>query len=212
MTSENNLQAPDKFRFFLALGASALVACSQKVVVDHDFPEPALEPLPMVVGVYYPDSLANFVHIETPPREATWTLELGKSNVKLFESIFGSLFKEVVLLDESRTVPAGVEVDAILIPTLEEVEFTLPRQSGKDQYAVWLRYNLKVLTPDGELITDFEVPAYGQAGAKTMGGDKSMQRAAELAMRDAAANIAMNFGRSPAIRDQLLTDASDEKT
>lgn len=189
-----------------------MAACSQKVVVDSDFPEPALQPLPIVVGVHYPDTLANYVHTETPPHESTWTLELGESNIRLFESIFGALFEGIVILDETRNVPAGAEVDAILIPTLTDVEFTLPRQSGKDQYTVWLRYNLQVLTPDGELITDFEVPAYGQAGAKTLGGDESMRRAAELAMRDAAANIAMNFSRSPAIRDRLLADTSDEKT
>ena len=132
--------------------------------------------LPLVIGIRYPDSLTNFVHQEAPPLEAEWTIRLGAANQLLFDKLFGAMFVETVVLDQEADVAAHPELDAVIEPTLEEFEFSLPRQSQTDQYAVWLRYNVRVYTPDGEPISNWPVTAYGQVGAKRMGAEKSIPR------------------------------------
>jgi hypothetical protein len=44
-----------------------------------------------------------------------------------------------------------------------------------------------------------------------MAPEKSMQQATVLAMRDAAANIAVGFINAPGIKDKLLPQTSDDK-
>jgi hypothetical protein len=187
-----------------------VAGCSQSMTVQTGFPTPVLEPLPLVVGIRYPDSLTDFVHQEAPPLEAEWTIRLGAANQLLFDKLFGAMFVETVVLDQEADVAAHPELDAVIEPTLEEFEFSLPRQSQTDQYAVWLRYNVRVYTPDGELISNWPVTAYGQVGAKKLGAEKSMQQATVLAMRDAAANIAVGFINAPGIKDKLLPQTSDD--
>ena len=188
-----------------------LTGCSQSMTVQTGFPTPVLEPLPLIMGIRYPDSLTDFVHHEAPPLEAEWTIRLGAANELLFGKLFGAMFVEIVMLDPEADVAAHPELDAVIEPTLEEFEFSLPRQSQTDQYAVWLRYNVRVYTPDGELISNWPVTAYGQVGAKSMAPEKSMQQATVLAMRDAAANIAVGFINAPGIKDKLLPQTSDDK-
>ncbi len=188
-----------------------VAACSQSMTVQTGFPTPVLEPLPLVVGIRYPETLTNFVHQEAPPLESEWTIRLGAANQLLFDKLFGAMFVETVMLGPDTDVAAHPELDAVIEPTLEEFEFSLPRQSQTDQYAVWLRYNVRVYTPDGELISNWPVTAYGQVGAKMMAPEKSMQQATVLAMRDAAASIAVGFINAPGIKDKLLPQTSDDK-
>ena len=190
---------------------TALVGCSQSLTVQTEFPTPVLEPLPLIVGIRYPDTLTDYVHHEAPPLEAEWTIHLGAANVLLFDKLFGAMFIQTVALEQDTSIVAHPELDAVIEPTLEEFEFSLPRQSQTDQYAVWLRYNVRVYTPDGELICNWPVTAYGQAGAKTTAPEKPMQQATVLAMRDAAASIAVGFINAPGIKDKLLSKTGDDK-
>ena len=48
----------------------AVAGCSQSMTVQTGFPTPVLEPLPLVVGIRYPEALTNFVHQEAPPLES----------------------------------------------------------------------------------------------------------------------------------------------
>ena len=189
----------------------SVAGCSQSMTVETGFPTPVLEPLPLVMGIRYPEELTGFVHQEAPPLESEWTIRLGPANELLFGKLFNAMFAETVMLDPEADVAAHPELDAVIEPTLEEFEFSLPRQSQTDQYAVWLRYNVRVYTPDGELISNWPVTAYGQVGAKMMAPEKSMQQATVLAMRDAAANIAVGFINAPGSKDKLLPQTSDEK-
>jgi hypothetical protein len=101
-------------------------------------------------------------------------------------------------------------LDAIIEPRLEELEFSTPEQSGNDQFTVWLRYTIRITTPEGELITDWRVTGYGQAdeGSMGMGDETAMRKAAITALRDVAANIATSFSSLPAIKTTLLPPAT----
>lgn len=190
---------------------TALAGCSQSVAIQTKFPVPVVEPLPLIVGIRYPDALTDYVHQEAPPSDVEWTIRLGAANESLFDILFGAMFNQTIALGQEANTPQRPELDAVIEPTLEEFEFSLPRQSQTDRYAVWLRYNIRVYAPDGELICNWPVTAYGQAGAKTTAAENPMQQATVLAMRDAAASIALDFVNAPGIKAKLLPKIDDDK-
>jgi hypothetical protein len=123
----------------------------------------------------------------------------------MFDAALGALFRSVARVDEvGGTGPPYDDLDVIVVPKIDAFEFSLPRQSRSDQYAVWIRYNLVLHEPGGEPITDWLVSAYGQADAKLLRGGGAMEAAVIRAMRDAIANIVIGFPEEPNIRAALF--------
>lgn len=185
--------------------------CSGSVVVGQTFPAPLVEPLPLRVAIHYPPALADYVHREDPGADRDWTVQLGQANVHMFDSVFSAMFAESRQV--SGITEAAAEMpghDAVIIPMVDAFEFSLPSQSGTDQYAVWIRYNVDVYGPDGQLVTRWPVAAYGQSGTSGLSDEESMERATVLALRDAAATISTTFSRQPKIRETLLKEAPSD--
>lgn len=195
---------------FIAAAGLAVSACGKKVVVETSFPEPVISELPLDAGVYYPESLANYDYIEDLPNDIEWSITLGEANIKMFDAAFGALFGEL----ESVEQPGGTgtpfdRLDVVIEPTVDAFEFSLPRQARSDQYAVWIRYNLKLYEPNGQFITNWLVSAYGQADSRLFRGGGAMETAVVRAMRDAIANIVIGFPKEPAIKAALLPEAPE---
>lgn len=181
--------------------------CSRTVEVAADFPKPLMEPLPLTLGVRYPQDLAEFTHTEDPSLEPEWEIRLGEANLRMFRALFAGMFRKVVELPEDPAETSATDIDLIIEPRLEELEFSVPNQSGTDQYVVWLRYNLKILLPDEQLIGDWRVTAYGQKdeGSLGMGSEDAMKSAAIKALRDAGASIAIGFENAPGVKEHVLS-------
>lgn len=194
----------------LILTASMLGGCGKSVIVDSDFPEPVIEALPLTVGVHYAEDFSNYSYSEDLPNDVDWSFELGDANVRLFDRIFSALFNITSVVDGSGgSGPAYADLDAVIVPTIEAFEFSLPRQSRSEQYSVWIRYNLHIYSPDGTLITSWPVSAYGQSDERTFGASSAMEEAVIKAMRDAAASIIIGFAVEPKIKEALLSDDGD---
>jgi hypothetical protein len=194
-------------RAFAAAAVLIGSACSSDVTVRQAFPTPLVERLPLRVAVVYAPELTSYVYKEKAARDRDWSVQLGEANVRMFDSVFGGLFAEarrVSALPAAATEMPGL--DAIVAPTIDAFEYSLPSQSATDQYAVWIRYNLDVYAPDGQLIVRWPVSAYGQSGTGGLSDEESMARATVLALRDAAATIATGFPRQQKIRDVLLKE------
>lgn len=190
-----------------------LSACSKSVVVQTDFPEPLISAFPLSVGLHYGESLQNFIYSEDLPNDGTWTFELGEANTRLFDGIFAALFEQTIRVDETGGTGIPYEkLDAIIEPSIEALEFSLPRQSRSDQYSVWIRYNLDVYTPDGNLITRWTVSAYGQSDSQLLGTNNAMTQATINAMRDAGASIITGFDKETKIREALIKDDIDDES
>jgi hypothetical protein len=189
-----------------------ITGCAHTVDVTGEFPEPVIEPLPLTVGVRYSTELRSYVHVEDPILDSEWTIRLGEANLSMFRTLFAAMFATVVELDATMPGEGAEGVDAIIEPKLEDLEFMVPQQSGNDQYTVWLRYNLRILKPNGQLIGDWRVTAYGQEdeGAMGMGDEDAMHEAAITALRDAATNIIIGFTSAPGVKDTLLSNDDAE--
>ena len=163
--------------------------CSGSVNVQQTFPVPLVERMPLRIAVHYAPALAAYTYKEAAAAERDWTVQLGTANVRMFDAVFSGLFAVTQRV-------SGVETAAQEIPS----------QSATDQFAVWIRYNVDVYGPDGQLIVRWPVAAYGQSGSGGLSDEKSMERATVLALRDAAATIAVNFAKQPKIREALLKE------
>jgi hypothetical protein len=188
-----------------------MLGCAKSVEVTTDFPEPLLEPIQLTAGIRYPEDLTDFVHTEDPELEPEWEIRLGQANLLMFRKLFGAMFTATVELESDPAMPIPDGIDFIIEPTLEELEFSVPRQSATDQYVVWLKYKLTMLLPDGQLISNWRITAYGQEdqGDFGMGSENAMRDAAIKALRDAAANIAISFATAPGVEKYLLGNAKN---
>ena len=134
------------------------------------------------------------------------------------------MFSNVTILGPDDD-PQLMQLDALIEPSIDAFEFSTPEQSSTEAFAVWIRYRLKVFDPDGNLVSNWPVAAYGKSQTTKMGGSSALQRAAVLAMRDAAALMIMKFDnvtrisslagsatepKSPLVRQAMEKRAADE--
>jgi hypothetical protein len=188
--------------------AGLLSGCSSSVAFQAPaIPTPLVEKIPMSVGLRMPADFEHYVHQELVFGREEWSIDLGRSNAALFEQLFGHMFAGVKVLSESED-PQLLPLDALIETSIDAFEFSTPDQSNTDAFAVWIRYRLKVYDREGKLLSEWPVSAYGKSQTTTMGKIQALQRAAVLAMRDAAALMVMKFDEETQISsliDQPVT-------
>jgi len=162
--------------------------------------------MPLSVGARYPESFDHFVHEEQVIGKEKWQIDLGASNRMLFDKLFSAMFTEFQVLDDS-TDPASLGIDAVIEPSIDAFEFSVPEQSQTDSFAVWIRYRIKIFDRHGTQIANWPISAYGKSQTTLFGDDEALRRAAVLAMRDAAALIIMQMDKSTGISS--LMNAGD---
>lgn len=181
--------------------AALAAGCASTVTMElPTIPEPRLEKIPVDVAVRIPAEFHNFTHVEEVLGRDTWTIELGSSNARFFEQLFGHMFDSLVVLGPDDD-PRDFEFDALIEPAIEGFEFSVPAQTQTDAFAVWIRYRMAIFDSVGNRASSWTVNAYGKSQKEGMGGSDSLKRAAILAMRDAAALIVMQMEKVTRIRD-----------
>ncbi|HEX5788980.1 MAG TPA: hypothetical protein VFY03_12425 [Woeseiaceae bacterium] len=176
------------------LAAGLLVAgCGSNVRLDPPtIPAPLVNSMPLHVVVRIPDQLQHFTHTESVIGNDEWTIDLGRSNAVFFEQLFGYMFDKVTVVGPEDDASL-VEFDALIEPSIDAFEFSVPAQTKSEAFAVWIRYRIQLYDPQGQLVGNYPVSAYGKSLTTLMGGDEALQRAAVLAMRDAAALMIIRF-------------------
>ena len=178
---------------------AVLSGCGSNVTLsDPSIPEPLIDKLPMKVGGRYPEAFDHFVHEERVVGKEKWTIDLGASNRILFTQIFSSMFTDYQVI-EGNTDVRDLGLDAYIEPTIDAFEFSVPNQSQTDEFAVWIRYRIRIFDSEGNQVANWPISAYGKAQSSMFGGDASLRRAAVLAMRDAAALVIMQMDKATGI-------------
>ncbi len=190
-----------------------LAGCgSTTTMEDPTIPAPKTEKIPVAVALRIPDEFNDFVHEESILGKDSWTIHLGRSNASFFEQLFGYLFTSVTVIgpdDDAR----DIKFDALIEPSIDGFEFSVPTQSKTEAFAVWIRYRLRVFDREGNNASNWTVSAYGKSEKQGMNGSKALQRAAVLAMRDAAALIIMQMDKATqisALANGGLAPSADE--
>jgi hypothetical protein len=179
---------------------AALCGCggSRVTLQNPSIPEPLIDQLPMSVAARYPTAFDSFVHEEQVIGKEKWTIDLGRANRLLFTQLFGSMFSDFMVIDDSAD-PRDLPIDALIEPSIDAFEFSVPSQSQKEEFAVWIRYRIKIFDGEGVQVANWPIAAYGKSQTSTFGGDDALRRAAVLAMRDAAALIILQMDKSTGI-------------
>lgn len=211
-----------EFRGLIALGIALValattIGCTSgaSVTVDISVPRPLVEPLDVAMGVYFDDRLKNYVHQEELEDYGDYRIDIGASQVPVFAQVFDAMFDRVVALTQEsppatqaegapspapvtfRPVDGGARVDAILVPSIDEVQFAIPEQTGGEFYEVWIRYSLQLLAADGSVLGEWPVIGYGKANQRNFGSldqkEIALNEATIWALRDAAAWLSFQF-------------------
>jgi len=167
-------------------------------VHDPSIPDPLLDRIPISVAVKFPDVFEHFVHQEQVIGKEKWTIDLGRSNALLFTKLFRAMFNELTVIDDGVD-PRDIPIDALIEPSIDAFEFSVPSQSQTSSFAVWIRYRIKIFDSEGKQFANWPISAYGKSLTTTMGGDNALRSAAVLAMRDAAALIIMQMDSATGI-------------
>lgn len=193
--------------FSLAAVTAAFAGCggAQVKLADPTIPEPLIDRLPITVAARYPENFQHFVHEEQVIGKEKWTIDLGRANSLLFTQLFQSMFTEYTVID-NETDPRDLGIDALIEPTIDAFEFSVPNQSQTEEFAVWIRYRIKIYDDKGDQIANWPISAYGKAPSATFGNDEALRRAAVLAMRDAAALVILQMDKATGI--SKLSDAA----
>jgi hypothetical protein len=179
--------------------ALLITGCASNVTVDTpSIPEPHIDKLPLDVALRIPAEFHNFVHEENVLGRETWIISLGSANATFFEQLFGYMFENVIVLGPDDDA-LEYTFDALIEPKIEGFEFSVPNQSKTDAFSVWIRYRMQIFDSAGNSAASWTVSAYGKSQKEGLGGSKSLQRAAVLAMRDAAALILLQMNKATKI-------------
>lgn len=76
----------------------ALVGCrgGASVRIDTSVPRPLVEIMPVRVGVYYDDVIATYVHHEDLDGYGRFEIDVGASQIPVFERVFDAMFLSVI--------------------------------------------------------------------------------------------------------------------
>ena len=222
----NGPRALGPLRGTLALAFATMLGGCQggaSITVDATVPSPLVDPIRASMGVYFDDSLLNYVHEEELEDYGAYRIDIGASQGPVFARVFNAMFEDLVSVepadqeqsDEGATTNADASapirfvgtdgsspvVDGIIAPSIVEVQFAIPDQTGGDFYEVWISYKLALLDGGGNNFGEFPLIGYGKANERNFGqlGQQTpaLHEATTWALRDAAAELSFRF------RDQV---------
>jgi len=186
--------------FLVTMVFAAIAGCGGSKITLHDptIPDPLIDQIPLAVAARFPEVFDNFVHEEQVVGKEKWTIDLGQANKLLFTHLFDSMFTDFSVI-ENEVDAQNLPIDALIEPSIDAFEFSVPSQSQTDEFAVWIRYRIKIFDSEGVQIANWPIAAYGKSQTTTFGGDDALRRAAVLAMRDAAALIILQMDKATGI-------------
>jgi hypothetical protein len=143
------------------------------------------------MGVYYPDNFRNFVYDESQDSQGAdeTIIDIGSAQVSVEKG-------------DPASKRAGL--DAVLVPQVVDVEYSVPRTSKAKIYEVWIKYQFELLAPDGSTIANWTMPAYGKTPTALLkSNEDAINLASLMALRDCGAAFITGFARVPEVAQWL---------
>ena len=184
-----------------------LAACGvNNVVIEGSFPTPNINKLPLNVAVYYDPALIEFAYIEySETGSEEYNIASGQSHIELFSTVLPAMFDGVVVVSSIEEAEA-LGVDAIFAPIIEEFQLALPAKTKLDVYEIWIKYNMRLMTADGDYIADWVLTSYGKSPNESLrSAEAAINAAAIVALRDLASSFSLSFSQVPEVKDWLNT-------
>ena len=194
-------------QILLVLLALALANCGvNNVTIEGNFPTPNISKMPLNVAVYYDDALKEFSYLEySETGREEYNIESGQSHIELFNAVLPAMFDSVVEVSSMEEAQA-LGVDAVFMPLIEEFQLALPAKTRLDVYEIWIKYNMRLVTPEGDYIADWVLTSYGKTPTENFRSvEAAINDAAIVALRDLASSFSLSFNQVPEVRDWLAS-------
>jgi hypothetical protein len=195
-------------RALLVLAVLLFAGCSTKeVVITGNFPDPLMSPLPVTLGVWYaPEFESHEFFDEAKGRsESSWIVRTGEAQVQMWDKLLEGMFLRVARMD-GKPAPDQMNpaVDAVLIPSIVELQYAIPAHTNVKVYEIWLRYGFELVSTRGEPIAEWTMTAYGKTPTAFLQSDEEAVRlAGVVALRDAGAHFVTSFQKVPEVAQWL---------
>jgi hypothetical protein len=188
-----------------------LAGCSSSLnlKVKTQIPTPVVTRMPLVMGVHFSDKFRNYVYQENSEDRQNWHIDNSASRLALFRQVLPSMFKEVRDVPGTKA-PAGVHVDAIISPEVEDMQLALPKETYSDLYEAWIKYKIQLYRPDGKLIGEWPITGYGKAEKGFFTSrSKGLNTAIDQAMRDIGAKLSIGFPKQEVVQQWLASRTNE---
>jgi hypothetical protein len=198
-------------RFRAIAGAAVLlllVGCGAKeVVVKGNFPPPVLEPIPLSIGIWYPEAFSTHEFFDEAKgrAESAWLVRTGEAQVQMWDQLLAGMFERLKHMD-GKPAPSQMNpaVDAVLIPSVQELQYAIPAHTNIKVYEIWMRYGFELVTVNGDPIAEWTMTAYGKTPTAFLQSDEAaVNLAAVVALRDAGAHFITSFQKVPEVSQWL---------
>jgi hypothetical protein len=173
-------------------------------VTGGDFPKPIVPSMPLTLGVHYSEAFRSYRLEESVPQRGDWSIDIGRAQVNMLQTVLPAMFDRVVEVDslEPGALPQGL--NAVLVPSVQEMQFAIPFQTRSNFFEVWIRYEMSLIDPSGDVIARWPVTAYGKTRSLMLEtAEAAMRDAAINALRDAGAFLAIGFPNQQELRPWL---------
>ena len=203
----NTLKRQSSVAFLILSTLLLLASCgTSNVVIEGNFPTPNINQIPLTLAVYYDEDLRTFSYMEySETGREEINIESGSSHIQLFEAMLPAMFEKVITVN-SMEDPEIETVDAVFVPAIEEFQLALPEKTKLEVYEVWVKYNMRLLSSQGDSLADWVVTSYGKTPIEAFGSkENGINEAAVVALRDLASSFSLNFMRVPEVKEWLST-------
>jgi hypothetical protein len=203
----NTLKRQSSAAFLILSTLLLLAACgTSNVVIEGNFPTPNINQIPLTLAVYYDEDLRTFSYMEySETGREEINIESGSSHIQLFEAMLPAMFEKVITVN-SMEDPEIETVDAVFVPAIEEFQLALPEKTKLEVYEVWVKYNMRLLSSQGDSLADWVVTSYGKTPIEAFGSkENGINEAAVVALRDLASSFSLNFMQVPEVKEWLST-------
>ncbi len=194
------------FTGVLLLLSLTLAGCGTTAVqvTSGDFPAPVVDPMPLQLGVHFTDEFRGFRLEESVPQRGDWAIDIGVAQVNMLMAVLPGMFERVVEVDSIEPGQIPTSLHAVLVPEVKEMQFAIPFQTRSNFFEVWIRYEMRLLEPSGDVIASWPVTAYGKTRSLMLEtAEAAIRDAAINALRDAGAFLAIGFPRQEELRPWL---------
>ena len=169
-------------------------SCTQSIVINTTVPEPLVEKIEHFnLAVIYEDNIQNYQYENiNSESSACCEIDFSDSQLNLFRKILQSFFPGLIELPDNNSEMLS-NVDLYMEPQLDAFEFLSPEASRNDQYAVWLKYKIDIFDNKKTLLSSWNITGYGEQDTGSFGGNESLTKAIDLALRDTGVNLAIQI-------------------
>ena len=169
-------------------------SCTQAIVINTVVPEPLVEKIENFnLAVIYEDNIQNYQYENiNSESSACCEIDFSDSQLNLFRKILRSFFPGLIELPNNNSEMLS-NVDLYMEPQLDAFEFLSPEESRNDKYAVWLKYKIDIFDNKKTLLSSWHITGYGEQDTGSFGGNESLTKAIDLALRDTGVNLAIQI-------------------